>query len=1004
MKKILIVLISIVILIVAAAAILPAIFKDDIKKGIDEALAESINANVYFDADKFGLTLFKNFPNPTVKLADFGIVGKDRFIRDTLVSVDEFNITIDLFSLFGDKPTVKSLNLDGANINVIVLEDGTANYDIAMPTEDTVVEEETSENNMEIGIDSWQLTNSKISYKDLTLPFDLILTGVNHEGSGDFTLDVFDMDTETSIDKVKTSFDGITYLNGQHLTADVILNMDLANMKFTFQDNQVYLNDFPLSFDGYFAMPGDDMEMDINFKSENTSIKSIYSLVPAAFTEGYEDIEASGNLSFSGFVKGIMNDTSMPAYNVSLQASDGMIHYPDLPTSLTNINMDMLVDCKDGNIDNTIIDIKQFHMDFGKNPIDMKLLIKNLVNYDMNADIKASLNLGELSTMFPMEGVDMKGLYKIDLTASGVYDSIKQIIPTFSGNMSLENGFIKYAEFPKALENLNFTSSLACATGKMEDFKLDVPNFSMKMGEDQFTAKLAFNNLIDYTWDLTANGTIDLAVINEYYPIEGMSYTGKLLADISTKGKYSDVEAEKYDRLPTSGKAELTDFVYKSVDMPTDFIISKSAVAFNPEKVDIQALDARAGSSDFNVKGYVTNYMDYVFKENALLTGKMSLVSERLDLNEWMTGDETEEVVEDTVPMEVMEVPKNVDFEFASNIKKIYYDNLQLNDASGKIIVRDGVVNMNDLGFALFNGRIVMNGTYDTRDLSKPAFDYVLSVKDLSIPKSFTAFEMVKAFAPFANSMDGNFNTDLKMSGLLGQDMMPDLSTVSADGLIKIAQAAVKNSKLVSGINSLTKSNLATENFSIKDVIMSAEVKNGRARVKPFDLKLGDHLAKVEGSIGLDQSLDYKIKTNIETGAAGQAVNAFISNQVGKNIGSTNADITFKIGGNFFDPKISIASIDYGEGEVKAAAEQKVEEEVEKVKVEAEKKVEEKKQEVQKEAEKIAEEQKEKANEEAEKLKKEAEEKLGEEAGEVVDKSKEEAEKIINNLFKKKKN
>ncbi len=1001
MKKLLIILAGIVVIILAAAFILPAVYKDDVKVAIDEAIAENVNANVYFDVDKFGLTLFKHFPNPTVELADFGVVGKDVFLRDTLVSVDQFDITVGLFSLFGDKPTIKSINLENADINVIVLEDGTANYDIAMPSEDTVTVEEEGSSDMSITIDSWKISNSNITYDDRTLPFLLKLEGLDHEGSGDFTLDVFDMTTQSHINSIKTTFDGVTYLSGQQLTADLTLNMDLPNMKFTFKDNSIKLNDFPLAFDGYFAMPGDDMEMDISYASKNTSIKSLYSLVPSAFTEGYEDIKAEGELSFEGFVRGIMNDTSMPAFNLSLQAANGLIQYPDLPSALSNINMDMLVECADGNIDNTVIDIKQFHLDFGQNPVDMKLLVKNLVNYDMNADVKANLNLGELSEMFPMEGLDMSGVFNINLQASGVYDSIQQTIPSITGSMGMQNGYFKYADFPQALENMNFTSSMECKSGKMDDFILTVKDFAVKMGEDQFTAQLTFNDLVDYTWDLKANGGLDLAVINEYYPMEGMSYSGKLLANLSTKGKYSDVEAERYDQLPTSGSAELNNFVYKSVDLPNDFIINNTLVQFNPSNITVDKFDAQSGSSDFKIKGAISNYMDYVFKENALLKGNMNLTSNRIDVNEFMTGEETEEAVEeDTIPMEVIEIPKDIDFVFASNIKKIYYDNLQLNDASGAIIVRDGKVLMDDLGFGLFNGRIVMNGTYDTGNPNKPAFDYLLAIKDLSIPQSFAAFEVVKTFAPFAQAMDGNFNTDFKMSGLLQQDMMPDLATVSGGGLIKIAQAAVKNSKLVAGINSLTKTQIADENFSLKDVIMSADISNGRARVKPFEVDLGKNKANIEGSIGLDQSLDYKIKTNVETGQAGQALNSFISKQVGKQVTSSNADITFGVGGTFLDPKIKISSIDYGEGEVKSVAEETAKEEVAKVKEEAqekvEQKVEEQKEEVQQEAEKIAEEQ-------TDKLKEEAEKQLGEEGGETVDKAKEEADKVINNLFKKKK-
>ena len=177
--------------------------------------------------------------------------------------------------------------------------------------------------------------------------------------------------------------------------------------------------------------------------------------------------------------------------------------------------------------------------------------------------------------------------------------------------------------------------------------------------------------------------------------------------------------------------------------------------------------------------------------------------------------------------------------------------------------------------------------------------------------------------------------------------------------------------------------------------MFSAEIDDGRARVKPFDVKLGNNMAKVEGSIGLDQSLDYTITTDLETGKAGAALNSLIASQLGQTVNATKAKVNFGVGGTFADPKITIKSIDYGQGQVQTAAEEKVEKEVEKAKEEAKQKVEEKKEAVKKEAE-------EKIAEETENLKKEAEKKVGEEGGEVIDKTKKEAEKKINDLFKKK--
>ena len=61
-------LLGLIGLIVLAGFLVPVLFKDDIKKAIDKAIAENINAEVYFDVDKFDLSVFKNFPDITVTL------------------------------------------------------------------------------------------------------------------------------------------------------------------------------------------------------------------------------------------------------------------------------------------------------------------------------------------------------------------------------------------------------------------------------------------------------------------------------------------------------------------------------------------------------------------------------------------------------------------------------------------------------------------------------------------------------------------------------------------------------------------------------------------------------------------------------------------------------------------------------------------------------------------------------------------------------------------------
>jgi hypothetical protein len=62
-----------------------------------------------------------------------------------------------------------------------------------------------------------------------------------------------------------------------------------------------------------------------------------------------------------------------------------------------------LIDNKDGVIDNTVIDLKKLHLDFGANPVDARALITKMYPTNLDATVAAKLNLGELGKMFPLE-------------------------------------------------------------------------------------------------------------------------------------------------------------------------------------------------------------------------------------------------------------------------------------------------------------------------------------------------------------------------------------------------------------------------------------------------------------------------------------------------------------------------------------------------------------------------------------------------------------------------
>ncbi|MEQ8425372.1 MAG: AsmA-like C-terminal region-containing protein, partial [Cyclobacteriaceae bacterium] len=470
----------------------------------------------------------------------------------------------------------------------------------------------------------------------------------------------------------------------------------------------------------------------------------------------------------------------------------------------------------------------------------------------------------------------------------------------------LNEGYVKSSEFPLPIEDLHFTSMVKNVSGKMAETTIDVKDLSLLMDGEKFTANMVIQNLDDYNWDVKANGGIDLEKMTKIFPLEGMTLAGKVNADIQTKGKMSDLDAQRYDRLPTSGTASLANFKFTSKDLPYDVTISKSEAVFDPRKIELKTTSGTIGKSDFTVVGNVSNYIAYLFGKNETIRGDVGFQSNLLDLNEFMTDtEETTTTTEGEETYGVIPVPENIDFVLHSSLKTVKMMDYTITNASGDIIVKNGIANLNGLKFSMLGGTFQMTGSYNTKDIEHPKYDMDLKIQNMAIQQAASSFSVVKTYAPIAGLVNGDFSTDFKISGELLPSMMPNLTTVNGGGLIKVAQAALTQSKLVSGITSLTKLE-DSDKVTLTDVLMSAAINNGRFSVQPFDVKFGSYTTTVAGSTGLDGSIDYSLKMNVPAGKLGGQLQGFVNQYTGSNNSTSEIPVTIGLGGSYNDPKTKL--------------------------------------------------------------------------------------------------
>src|SRR5688500_1578210 len=94
LKWFLIIFGAFIILFLAAAIIVPAVFKDDIKAMLEKEVAKSVNADVVFD--DFNLSFFSNFPNITAGLDNLGVMNREPFAGEMLFATEKFEVEVNL--------------------------------------------------------------------------------------------------------------------------------------------------------------------------------------------------------------------------------------------------------------------------------------------------------------------------------------------------------------------------------------------------------------------------------------------------------------------------------------------------------------------------------------------------------------------------------------------------------------------------------------------------------------------------------------------------------------------------------------------------------------------------------------------------------------------------------------------------------------------------------------------------------------------------------------------
>jgi len=789
MKKIFKVLSVIILVFVALIIIIPIVFEGKIIELVKKTANNNMNATLDFeDAD---LSLWSSFPNTKVYLEKVSIINNTPFDGDTLFAANTVDLKMPLSDLFksGSAIGITSFNIDGATLSIRIDENGKANYDIAKENNNSDKTADDS-SGVQLGLESYTITNSTISYHDLKSKTLLGLTDLNHSGSGNLSSETSELKTVTAA-LATFELDSVRYLNKNKLQLDAVFGIDLKEKKYSFLENKALINQLPIIFDGFVKVNEDNQEVKLSFKTPSSDFKNFLALIPEAYSKNIEGVTTTGNFDVNGVIDGVVDENHIPTFKIYINSDNASFKYPDLP---------------------------------------------------------------------------------------------------------------------KSLKNIHINTEIANTTGLTKDTYVNIDKLSFKIDDEVFNANAKLLNITENI-KVTANlkGVVNLASLEEIYPAEAVKdVKGILDLDATTSFDMNSIKNHHYENTKTSGKFSVADFKYESKELNSPLEVKKAGITFSPKTVNLNTFDAQLGKTDFIASGSINNILGFIFA-NKNLEGKFNVISNTFSVNDFMVAEiennEADEKSEPIISEERIKIPSFLDCTIDAKATTVLYDNIGLNNVSGRLLIRDQKVELQNMKSNVFDGVLGFNGNVSTKD-EVSTFKMDLDVNSFNIGQSFTSLELFQALAPIAKAVDGKINSTISLSGNLNNDFTPDLNSLTGSMLAQLLSSKITTEKtpLLQNLEQNLPF-LNTKKLNLDKLKASLNFKDGKVTLKPFKLNYDDIEINISGGHGFDKSLAYDAILNVPAKYLGKEAEQLIA-QLNDDSQNIKVPISALISGKFTDPSV----------------------------------------------------------------------------------------------------
>ena len=473
----------------------------------------------------------------------------------------------------------------------------------------------------------------------------------------------------------------------------------------------------------------------------------------------------------------------------------------------TNINMDMN-QMKFGFADNEFkindLPLKaKGWIKMGETDMDMDIDVST-----PNSDFKSFLSVVPGCYTENFADVKTSGTMGLVFTMKGIMNDLR--MPATHVELKIKDAGFQYPAMPANASNIQLNFLLDNTDGNPDNTHVVIAPLIANLGGDKLSISLDMKTPVSNPY---ANGQVDVNLHldrwKQLMPLEsGTQVSGEVDAHFNFNGHYSAIAKEQFNDLKAGGALQLKNIAYTSTST-LPLAIQNLAMTVSPSDFDLTVDQLKYGKSAMDIRGKLQNMLAYYLNDETL-KGQLVINSKSIDLIEWMSamsaseataanqgansdgkGTEgtsaAENTANNTSASESPRIPDNLDLMFNMNAGRLIYEDYDLQQATAKAEIKDGILNVNPLAASIFGARVeIASMSYTNPIGGKPTVKGGFNILNVNPANLATTLSLVKEYAPIVGRIQGLANIESQMGMQLKPNMDMDLATLTAGGLFNL--------------------------------------------------------------------------------------------------------------------------------------------------------------------------------------------------------------------------